>query len=247
LRFSPHGRIRIGIARIVTALVVLVIVLSAVVGVVGFQTNSNISAQKKTSVKTVTETVTTTTTLSAGQLVLAAGIPKNCITKYPNGLDLNNTNYFVDTNDTENIAQICIKYTYEPQKVWGMAAQEINKNGTMDANFSAGTAIMYQDSFGGGGQGGPLPFDVVSPSPSYVVFNSTGQSVTVVYSIEWWFLFSNFIPSYVGCNSTLAGIGVADGTGPGYSGLKSTCPNGSIGSMFTAEIVGTTYLKLENS
>ena len=235
-----------GIGRMVTALTIFVIVFAAIAGVLAVQNSSILGGKKESSPSVYTITVTSTTTVTANQITLPANVPTSCITNYPDGLDLNYTNYFLLTNPSAVVAQICIRYTYEPQQVWGLAAQQIT-NGTMNANFSFGAAIMYQNSFGNASQGGPLPLDVVSPNPPFYVFNSAGQSVVVDYTISWLFIYSQFIPAYIGCTSSMEGIGVALNTGPGTSGIKSTCPNGSIGSMFDAELAGTSYLKLETS
>jgi hypothetical protein len=234
---------RFGVAPIVTALSLIVIVLIATTGITAYQYASDLGNKKGFE---TTETITTTATVVSDQITLPTNLPKSCITDYPNGLDLNYTNYFLLTNPTAVIAQICVKYTYVPQRAQDPAASQI-VNGSMDANFTFGAAIMYQDSFGNASQGGPLSFDIVNASPSTYLFNSTGQSVVVVYTIGWYFIYSQFIPAYVGCTSSLAGIGVSESTGPGTSGLKSACPNGSIGSMFNSELVGTSYLKLETS
>jgi hypothetical protein len=194
---------------------------------------------------TSTVTVTSTTTLVADQITIPSGMPLNCTTTYPAGLDLTRKNYFLLTNATYDIAQICIQYSFDPQNTSGYVAGQI-VNGTLNANFS-NSVIMYQDSFGNGSQGGPLPFDLVSPNPSHFVFNTTGQSVVVVYTIGWWFTFSNFIPSYVSCGSVLDGIGISNDVGPGYSGVNSSCPAGAIDTVFDIKIVGTSYFELETA
>jgi len=238
-------RFRFGTTKILTVLIALVVAAAAVTGIFAIQTDSNLGSKAGTTVYS-TLTVVSTTTVTANQITLPANLPKSCLTTYPNGLELNYSNYFVLTNTNAVVAQICIKYTYEPHQAWGPAAKQI-VNGTMNANFSFGAAIMYQNSFGNASQGGPLSFDIVSPNPPYYFFSSAGQSVVVDYTISWLFIYSQFIPAYVGCTSNLEGIGVALNQGPGNSGLKSTCPDSSIGSMFNSTLVGTSYLKLETS
>lgn len=138
-----------------------------------------------------------------------------------------------------NFAQMCIKYTYFPQNA---TATTISSNETFDANFSGNMFIT--DSFGNASEGGTYPYDAVYSFPQYVQFNSTGESIVVVYDFQWSFIFSYFFPQYVSCEgSALWGIGIAETNGNGSSGMNSSCILFHTSNLFDVEIVGTSYLK----
>ena len=108
-----------GVSRVVSALVVALVVVIAAAGAVSYlYAASNSSGTQRTSVEISTVTVTSTTTqtvvikAATSQENLPTNLPKTCITNYPNGLNLNNSNYFIITNFTMNFAQVCIKYIY---------------------------------------------------------------------------------------------------------------------------------------
>lgn len=135
-----------------------------------------------------------------------------------------------------NFAQLCVKYTYYPQNDTALTT-----NGRFDANFSGSTYIT--DSFGNASQGGPYPYDAVYAFPRHVLFNSTGDSVVVVYDFQWSFIFSYFFPSYVRCGSALFGIGIAQTNGDGSSGVNAECSAYTSSNLFVVQLVGTSYLK----
>ncbi len=169
-------------------------------------------------------------------------MPDNCLTNYPRGLNLNHSNYFIIDNFTTNFAQVCMKYTYYPQNATGPLSTVV-ENGTFKAMFNDST-MYITDSFGNASQGGPYPYDIVSPNPESFVFISTGESLIVVYTIEWSFIFSYFSPAFTQCGSPLSTIGIAQTNGNGSSGLNSSCPAFTYSNLFTARLVGTNYLKL---
>ena len=103
--------------------------------------------------------------------------------------------------------------------------------------------MFITDSFGNASSGGTYPYDAVYSFPQYVQFNSTGESIIVVYDFQWSFIFSYFFPAYVRCGGVLWGIGIAETNGNGSSGMGSLCPAFSASNAFDSEIVETSYLK----
>ncbi len=233
---------RFGVSRVVSALTVALVVVIAAGGAVSYLYTANNSSTQKTAaieISTVTITSTTTQTVvikaATSQEDLPTNLPKTCVTNYPNGLNLNNSNYFIITNFTMNFAQVCIKYTYGTNP---NASSQLTTGGTFDAMFNY-SSMFITDSFGNASSGGSYPYDIVIANPPSYLFNSSGESVVVVYTFEWSFIFSYFVPQYARCGSTLDGIGIAQTNGDGSSGLNSLCPAFSYGNLFNAELVGT--------
>jgi len=192
---------------------------------------------------TVTSIGTTTLVLSSrNQQTLPSNFPQTCQTNYPNGLNLNHSNYFIIDNFTTNFAQVCMKYTFDPQNATGPLSTVI-ENGAFNAMFNSST-MYITDSFGNASQGGSYPYDIVRPNPESFVFNATGESLVVVYTFEWSFIFSYFSPAFTQCGSPLSAIGIAQTNGDGSSGLNSSCPAFTYSNFFTAQLVGTSYLTL---
>ena len=238
-----------GISNVVSAMAIVIVVLIATVGFVSYQSVSNSSQPKETTTLTQTvvanttqpQTSVSTTTVKASnnsayaKQAIPANFPKTCLTNYPAGFNLNASTYFIIANFTMNFAQVCVKYTYYPQN-----DTRLTTNGKFNASFSG--SMYITDSFGNASQGGSYPYDAVYASPQNVQFNSTGDSVIVVYDFQWSFIFSNFIPSYAACFTPLLGIGIAQTNGDGSSGINSNCGS-LVGNPLSALLVGTSYLK----
>ena len=237
---------KIGISNTLSAMAIAIVVLIAALGFVSYQSVSNSSQPAKTtqtagSNTTQTQTFVSTTTVTASnnsayvKQAIPANFPRTCLTNYPTGFNLNASTYFIITNFTMNFAQVCVKYTYYPQN-----DTRLTTNGKFNASFSG--SMYITDSFGNASQGGSYPYDAVYASPQQVQFNSTGDSVIVVYDFQWSFIFSNFIPSYAACFTPLFGIGIAQTNGEGSSGIKFECSS-LVGNPLSAQLVGTSYLK----
>ncbi len=239
-----------GVSGVVAGLVLAIIVLSSALGVLFYEYSSSSSPlPEQTSVATIETTLTSTQTVISTKTVteiasgseyvkqsLPANFPTTCLENYPSGFNLNSSTYFIISNFTMNFAQICMKYAYYPQN-----DSSLTTNGSFDANF---TGSMYiTDSFGNASQGGPYPYDAVYAFPEQALFNSTGESIIVVYDFQWSFIFSYFFPQYVRCGSSLFGIGIAQTNGDGSSGLNTSCPAFTDSDLFLAQLVGTSYLK----
>ena len=254
LSFKKTKDRHLGISTLTTALVAIVLVLAIGVGAVSYEystLSSQGNAQTETTtnvlVSTTSVTVLSTTTIlvtaTSGNPKIPANMPKTCLTSYANGLDLNYSNYFIITNFTSNFAQVCVEYTYYPQNATNFG---MNPPTNFSAMFNYST-MYFVDSFGSSSQGGPMG-NLVSANPSTFLFTTTGESVVVDYTFQWSYIFSYFIPTYTICDSTLFGIGIAQTSGNGMSGIiLAGCPYYTSSDLFVAELVGTSYLKLATS
>ena len=235
-------------AKQVLAIALIIVVLVSVTSIAYLLNNPNYPKSSETSISTTTQVVvalktTVITSIATRTFIegtggysetLPANLPKTCLNTYPNGLNLNSSNYFIISNQTTTFAQICIKYSYNPQNVTSPA---------YDALFS-NSSIYMLTSFGNEAQYNPVSDDIVIPNPSSFAFNASGESLVVVYTFEWSLAFSYFSPAYTDCSSILNAIGIAQSSGPGSSGLSFPCPAVPFVGLFTKELVGSSYLKL---
>jgi len=242
-------------AKQLLAVALIIVVFASVSSITYLLNRPNSPKTTETSISTTTQVVVALKTTVATSIVtrtfiegtggnseaLSANLPKTCLNTYPNGLNLNSTNYFIISNQTTTFAQICIKYTFNPQNVTG-PAMSLLANGTYNALFNNSRMYMLT-SFGNEAQYSPISDDIVIPDPSSLVFNASGESLVVVYTFEWSLAFSYFSPANTDCSSILNAIGIAESSGPGSSGLSFPCPASPAG-LLTYQLVGSSYLKL---
>jgi hypothetical protein len=183
------------------------------------------------SVATLTTTVSITNAL-ANQLN-TSNYPTTCAKQYPSGINMKQSTLLVMTSP-DTFAQVCMKYVYD--NAFNLTSYNANFTGEM----------MVSQQFGGSGGIILVPdLSQVVAYPHNVIFNKTGDTATVTYTMTTSsMIYEYFRPDYY-CSAFL-GIPISEENGNWTSPSTSSC--GPLTPFQSDEkIVGLTNLVVEGN
>jgi hypothetical protein len=180
-------------------------------------------------------TLTTTLRVAAAQSnqLNASDYPTTCVNQYPLGINLNQSTLLVMTSPG-SFAQVCIEYVYD------------NALNLSSYNASFAGEMMISEQMGGSSMALFDPaLSQVTAYPHNIVFNKTGESATVTYTMTTSnLIFEYFRPDYY-C-SAYEGIPISE-----INGSWTSMTQGSCGPLIPFEtnqkIVGLTNLVIEGN
>lgn len=179
---------------------------------------------------TVSNIVTLATTIEQFTVLNASNYPATCADQYPSGININQSTLFVMT--TPSFAQVCVEYVYN--NAFNLTAYNANFTGEM----------MVSQEFGGSNGVILVPdLSQVVANPQNVIFNKTGETVTITYTMTTSnLIYEIFRPDYY-CSSYV-GIPISEENGNWTSTTQGSC--GPITPFQPDEkIVGLTNLIVE--